>query len=145
MGNRLFLCIASISLVFIISLFSTQQALAAWSNQSIPVCNHPPDSLSGYGEIQIGGTFITCDNNPDGVCPEDYQDANNASIYGNCANCIDPDCTGMVNGYVKDLYGNSIYSATVKVDPFVTNASAPSLERVTITDINGYYSMASPT
>jgi hypothetical protein len=101
----------------------------------------PPNSVLGYGAASSWPFIFTCDNIADGICPEDYQDATNASVFASCASCMDPDCSGILRGYVFDERGfpHPIDRALVKSNPIKWNASAPDLGNSTYTAIDGYY------
>lgn len=110
------------------------------------VCGQIPDSIRGYGQVQLfPGVNYSCDNMPDsypnGFCPEDYETFNNSAIFGNCSRCHDPDCTGNISGRVLSSLGIPVARATVKALPIRYNLSAPSLEKSTMTDVNGNFEL----
>jgi hypothetical protein len=112
------------------------------SELPLPVCGHEADSSIGYGQVIINELVYSCDNNADGVCPEEYQDGNNASLQGDCSSCLDPDCTGTLRGYVRDNTGRPVDRATVVTHPILWNVSSSSMETIATTDITGYYTMS---
>ena len=110
------------------------------------VCEKTPDYASGLGQVLINSQYFSCDNNKDYVCPEDFQDAINSKIIGNCSACIDPDCTGTVNGTVKNLLGIPIPYAIVTSRPIKWDPDALSLEtQSAMTGADGKYSLIAPT
>ncbi|MGV8150189.1 MAG: carboxypeptidase-like regulatory domain-containing protein [Candidatus Woesearchaeota archaeon] len=109
------------------------------------VCGHTPDSLQGYGQINIMGVVYSCNNNPDGFCPEEYQDFNNSAIFGNCSKCPDPDCRSRITGTVYNYLGQSIDRANVTTHPIRYNLSAPSLENGTVSGVLGQYTLDAVT
>jgi hypothetical protein len=128
---------------FFALLFASSYAHAASQaigSGPLPVCGHSPDSSQGYGEILLWGSmYWSCDGTPDGVCPEQYEDATNSSIYGNCASCPDADCVGNVQGYVTTDRGLFVSNANVKTSVIgAGDYNAP-------TDINGFYAMQTPS
>jgi len=145
-GNFFIVFVLSIVLLtfFILSTYAYAIGIPM-SELPLPVCGHEADSTIGYGQVIINELVYSCDNNADGVCPEDYQDGNNASIQGDCSSCLDPDCTGTLRGYVYDDMGRPVDRATVVSHPILWNTSSSSIETTSITDITGYYSMSSVT
>ncbi|HGJ65163.1 TPA: carboxypeptidase regulatory-like domain-containing protein [bacterium] len=118
------------------------------------VCGQQPNSLIGYGQVQLfPGVNYSCDNFPDtyplgypgGFCPEDYETFSNSAIFGNCSRCHDPDCTGNITGRVLSASGVPIARATVKALPIRYNLSAPSLEKSTLTDASGVFELSGVT
>jgi hypothetical protein len=105
------------------------------------VCGQCPDSLLGYGQVMVWGKVYSCNNVADGVCPEDYQDINDGSLYGDCSSCTDRDCTGTISGKVITVQGAPIDKATIMSNPIKWNLSAPPLQNSTLTNSLGIYSM----
>jgi hypothetical protein len=132
-----------VGLAFFILLFGIP-AYAAMSPFPIPVCDHNPDSLAGFGEVKVWGLYISCDNIADGVCPEDYQDSS-TSLNADCSSCTDPDCTGNITGYALDASGSPVDGALISSMPIRHNQSAPSLETYTSSLVGGYYMLTAPT
>lgn len=111
-----------------------------------PVCGQPPNSIIGYGQVQLlPGVNISCDNIPDNFCPEDYETFNNSAIYGNCSRCHDPDCTGNITGRVLSSLGVPIQRAIVKALPIRYNLTGSTLEKSTLTDASGTFTLVNVT
>ncbi|MGM5480412.1 MAG: hypothetical protein ACQESC_03045 [Nanobdellota archaeon] len=58
------------------------------SSFSTLVCGATPNSLQGYGAVDICGRCYPCGAD-DGVCPEDFF---SEGVRTSCKNCPDPDC-----------------------------------------------------
>lgn len=129
----------------LIVVLSIPIVYGAMSTTPLLVCGHNPESLAGYGEVKVWGFYFSCDNVPDGVCPEDYQDAFNSTIFGDCSSCADPDCTGNITGTVFDYKGVPIDNAAVTAHPIKWNQSAPSMETSVNTAVGGSYNLIAPT
>jgi hypothetical protein len=104
------------------------------------VCGHYPDSSQGFGQVQINGNSISCDNIADGVCPERFMDPA-TGLVGNCGSCPDPDCRGTVAGIAYSTAGmsNRLDKVTITSHPIRWNPSA-NLENSIQTGPNGDYS-----
>ncbi len=62
------------------------------------VCGGSPDSVTGFGAVEICGNCYPCGVN-DSVCPEDFY-STVTQTQGNCRLCPDPDCPATLSGYV---------------------------------------------
>ena len=109
------------------------------------VCGQNPNSLAGYGQVNISGVIYSCSNTADGLCPEDYEDFNNPAVFGDCSSCPDPDCTGAVSGTVYGSGGAYIERASVRSHPIKWDPLAPSLEKNATTNSIGAFSFSVTT
>jgi hypothetical protein len=134
----------SLLLSIIIAVVLSYYVNAAASTLPLPVCDHNPDSLTGFGETKLWFFYFSCDNAADGVCPEEYQDAF-APIVADCSTCIDPDCVGTLKGTVSDYQGYLVDGAIVTAHPIRYDVTAPSLEKSVLTNNNGEFSFLVPT
>jgi hypothetical protein len=126
--------------ILLISLIANSSSVSAEL-----VCGQPANSFLGFGQVNLSGIIHSCNNVADGVCPEDYQDASNSSIFGNCSSCLDPDCTGTIVGVVRDVYNTPIDRVLVKTNPIKWNQSAPPIENSVYTDVLGAYTLTAIT
>jgi hypothetical protein len=90
-----------ISALFILTLVASlalAQPCALRSDYDQLVCGRSPDSVSGFGAVDICNNCFPC-GVPDGVCPEDFY-STTTNRQGNCRLCPDPDCEATIEGYV---------------------------------------------
>jgi hypothetical protein len=146
--------VAIILASFVLIISNTVQAYNCIDGVSVTecVCDYMPNSSLGYGQVIIGGNasiVISCNNNADGVCPEDFSDTSQIpQINASCRNCPDKDCTiGIINGtnvtgyvwgYVKDVSNRPIEKAVITAHPIKWNTSA-SLDSNVTSGSNGLY------
>jgi hypothetical protein len=115
--------------------------LDGWTDYEC-VCGYKPNSTTGYGQVIIGSNYFSCNNIPDGVCPQDFIDP--SGLVGNCSSCIDPDCKISVSGTVRDDSSRPVSGAIVTAYPTVFNPGV-NLRVNTTTNFNGQYSFNVPT
>lgn len=131
------------SLVFCLTLISL---LSINVSADELVCGNQPNSLIGYGQVELfPGVIYSCNNVPDNFCPEDYETAENSGIFGNCSRCHDPDCTGNISGSVLSYNGMPLSRALVTVLPIRYNLSAPTFEKSVLTDFSGKFFISGVT
>jgi len=143
--------INSSSIMFVLSLFlltamsfsivSADVVIGACNSQS--VCGiSPPQSEFGFGAVEICGECYSC-GVADGVCPEDFSDG---TVRGNCANCVDPDCSVTISGRIhpvgKDagIVDLELYAHYVS-DPYNDYGDGP----VATTGVNGAFRARIPS
>ncbi|MFP4119139.1 MAG: hypothetical protein ACLFTH_03730 [Candidatus Woesearchaeota archaeon] len=84
------------------------------------VCGATPNSVQGYGAVDICGKCYPCGAD-DGVCPEDFY---SDGVRTSCKNCPDPDCgkdesnTNTVTVKVKLEDGGTVDSEVVAIYPY---------------------------
>lgn len=133
---------------FVFSILPAIIALLLLSTGAVTgekVCGMDPNSYLGYGQINLSGILYSCNNVADGLCPEDYEDANNPEIFGNCSSCSDPDCTGTLTGYVYNAFNIPLDRSIVKSNPIKWNQSAPLIDNSTLTDATGKFTLKTVT
>ena len=130
-----------ISIMLVSIRFASASYQCSDGNSPTPcVCGHSPDSTKGYGQVLIGATIVSCNNIPDGVCPEDFQDPVSLTV-ANCGSCADPDCIGTISGKVYDAGASlPIAGAIVTSHPVKWNQSANLEQSSNPTGFDGSYS-----
>lgn len=85
------------------------------SDKSVLSCGSSPDSVFGFGAVELCGYCFTCNSVADGVCPEDFY---SAGTQGSCAHCPDPDCVSSIDGFVKSDTGTLLSGANISIKYF---------------------------
>ncbi|MGM5481289.1 MAG: hypothetical protein ACQESE_02660 [Nanobdellota archaeon] len=114
-GKSLFFIITVLSVLLLAGLslaFDSSRPCNQQTEFSTLVCGATPNSLQGYGAVDICGQCHPCGMS-DGVCPEDfYSDGMRTS----CKNCPDPDCKSDKNSVTVKVRVEGISEPSVDAD-----------------------------
>lgn len=113
---------------------------ASQPNFATLVCGGTPDSVTGFGAVDVCGTCFPCGVS-DGVCPEDFY-STVTQTQGSCRLCPDPDCPATISGYVFEK-GNPVPNTQV-VTVYNTNNQIGSRVIIDTTDVSGFYTGTIP-
>jgi len=129
------------SLLVILSLFSSLIIAETCENLHKKVCGTTPNSLIGYGAVDICNNCYAC-GVKDNVCPEDFYSIVTHK-HGSCRNCPDPDCSATVEGWVKSIEGNYIPGAQILISTGTKQIPLQDTDGTNVTtDNQGHYSSA---
>lgn len=135
-----------VTIIMLASIATTPSALGltgTCTNQtdfSTLVCGGSPDSVTGFGAVEVCGDCYPC-GVADGVCPEDFY-STVTRMQASCRLCPDPDCTATLEGYVFEQ-GLPVPNTDV-IAVYNTNNKIGARVKIATSDVNGYYSGTIP-